>query len=189
MAQFLFFSLPILSRTRFSPLYTRKSSRSPSAAVRPLQPAAPVPFAIAGEPWLKRKPSSRASIPPKGSLHLKLGLELEFVVVRNVVEEVKREMLPNFGDHRRSPAAAAEKILAWLGLELEFVVVRNVVEEVEREMLSNFGDHRRSPELVAGRRRRENVFGGEKCFIYMEQDVRRLERKRPPIDIRLRSNL
>ena len=55
-----------------------------------------------------------------------------------------------------------------LGLELEFVVVRNVVEEVERKMLPNFGDHRRWPELVAGRRcrrsrRRENVFGGEKC--------------------------
>ena len=54
-----------------------------------------------------------------------------------------------------------------LGLELEFVVVRNVVEEVERKMLPNFGDHRRSPELVADRRRwrrrRENVFGGEKC--------------------------
>ena len=51
---------------------------------------------------------------------------------------------------------------------MEFVVVRNVVEEVERKMLPNFGDHRRSPELVAGRyclqsRRRENVFGGEKC--------------------------
>ena len=47
---------------------------------------------------------------------------------------------------------------------MEFVVVRDVVEEVEREMLPNFGDHRRSPELVAGRRRRrENVFGGEKC--------------------------
>ena len=35
-------------------------------------------------------------------------------------------------------------------------------------MLPNFGDHRRSPELDAGRRcrrrrRRENVFGGEKC--------------------------
>ena len=44
---------------------------------------------------------------------------------------------------------------------MEFVVVRNVVEEVERKMLPNFGDHRRSPELVAGRRRRENVFGGE----------------------------
>ena len=55
-----------------------------------------------------------------------------------------------------------------LGLELEFVVVRNVVEEVERKMLPKFGDHRRSPELVAGHRlrrsrRRENVFGGEKC--------------------------
>ena len=32
-----------------------------------------------------------------------LGLELEFVVVRNVVEEVERKMLPNFGEHRRSP--------------------------------------------------------------------------------------
>ena len=36
-----------------------------------------------------------------------LGLELEFVVVRNVVEEVKRKMLPNFGDHRRSPELVA----------------------------------------------------------------------------------
>ena len=50
-----------------------------------------------------------------------------------------------------------------LGLELEFVVVRNVVEEVERKMLPKFGDHRRSPELVASHRRREIVFGGEKC--------------------------
>ena len=48
-----------------------------------------------------------------------------------------------------------------LGLELEFVVVRNVVEEVERNMLPIFGDHRRLPELVAGRRRQENVFNGE----------------------------
>jgi len=45
---------------------------------------------------------------------------------------------------------------------LEFEVVRNVVEKVERKMLPKFGDHRRSSELVAGRRR-ENVFGGEKC--------------------------
>ena len=59
--------------------------------------------------------------------------------------------------------------LLCLGLEFEFVVVRNVVEEVERKMLPNFGHHRRSPKLVAGRRcrwsrrRRENVFCGEKC--------------------------
>ena len=58
--------------------------------------------------------------------------------------------------------------LAWLGLEFEFVVVRNVVEEVERKMLPNFGDHRRSPELVAGRRRRENVFGGKNVRSLME---------------------
>ena len=32
---------------------------------------------------------------------------MEFVVVRNVVEEVEREMLPNFGDHRRSPELVA----------------------------------------------------------------------------------
>ncbi|KAL6185529.1 hypothetical protein ACLB2K_041661 [Fragaria x ananassa] len=32
------------------------------------------------------------------------GLELEFVVVKNVVEDVERKMMPNFGDHRRSPA-------------------------------------------------------------------------------------
>ena len=36
-----------------------------------------------------------------------LGLELEFVVVRNVVEEVERKMLPNFGEHRRSPELVA----------------------------------------------------------------------------------
>ena len=36
-----------------------------------------------------------------------LGLELEFVVVRNVVEEVERKMLPNFDDHRRSPELVA----------------------------------------------------------------------------------
>ena len=39
-----------------------------------------------------------------------LGLELEFVVVRNVVEEVEREMLPNFGDHRRSPELVAGRL-------------------------------------------------------------------------------
>ena len=48
-----------------------------------------------------------------------LGLELEFVVVRNVVEEVERKMLPNFGDHRRSPAAAADA-------EKMFLVEKNV---------------------------------------------------------------
>ena len=32
---------------------------------------------------------------------------MEFVVVRNVVEEVERKMLPNFGDHRRSPKLVA----------------------------------------------------------------------------------
>ena len=36
-----------------------------------------------------------------------LGLELEFVVVRSVVEEVGRNMLPKFGDHRRSPELVA----------------------------------------------------------------------------------
>ena len=38
-----------------------------------------------------------------------LGLELEFVVVRNVVEEVEKKMLPNFGDHRRSPELVADR--------------------------------------------------------------------------------
>ena len=32
---------------------------------------------------------------------------MEFVVVRNVVEEVERKMLPNFGEHRRSPELVA----------------------------------------------------------------------------------
>ena len=54
---------------------------------------------------------------------------------------------------------------------MEFVVVRNVVEEVERKMLPKFGDHRRSPELVAGRRR-ENVFGEEKCEEFNEISFR-----------------
>ena len=36
-----------------------------------------------------------------------LGLELELVVVRNVVEEVERKVLPNFGEHRRSPELVA----------------------------------------------------------------------------------
>ena len=40
-----------------------------------------------------------------------LGLELEFVVVRNVVEEVERKMLPKFGDHRRSPELVAGRRL------------------------------------------------------------------------------
>ena len=49
-----------------------------------------------------------------------LGLELEFVVVRNVVEEVERKMLPNFGDHRRSTAAAGA------AAEKMFLVEKNV---------------------------------------------------------------
>ena len=32
---------------------------------------------------------------------------MEFVVVRNVVEEVERKMLPKFGDHRRLPELVA----------------------------------------------------------------------------------
>jgi len=32
---------------------------------------------------------------------------LEFVIVRNVVEEVERKMLPNFVEHRRLPELAA----------------------------------------------------------------------------------
>ena len=32
---------------------------------------------------------------------------MEFVAVRNVVEEVERKMLPNFGEHWRSPELAA----------------------------------------------------------------------------------
>ena len=40
-----------------------------------------------------------------------LCLELEFVVVRNVVEEVERKMLPKFGDHRRSPELVAGRRL------------------------------------------------------------------------------
>ena len=36
-----------------------------------------------------------------------LGLELEFVIVMNVVEEVERKMLPNFGDHQRLPELVA----------------------------------------------------------------------------------
>ena len=32
---------------------------------------------------------------------------MKFMVVRNVVEEVERKMLPNFGDHRRSPELVA----------------------------------------------------------------------------------
>ena len=42
---------------------------------------------------------------------------MEFVVVRNVVEEVERKMLPNFGDHRRSPELVTEKM---------FLVEKNV---------------------------------------------------------------
>ena len=56
-----------------------------------------------------------------------LGLELEFVVVRNVVEEVERKMLPNFGDHRRSPAAAAGGAAA----EKMFLVEKNMRSLIE----------------------------------------------------------
>ena len=47
---------------------------------------------------------------------------MEFVVVRNVVEEVERKMLPNFGDHRRPPAAASDGAAA----EKMFLVEKNV---------------------------------------------------------------
>ena len=49
-----------------------------------------------------------------------LGLELEFVVVRNVVEEVERKMLPKFGDHRRSPELVAGRRLRRSRLENVF---------------------------------------------------------------------
>ena len=48
--------------------------RAPTAEII-FSPELLPPAAIAGEPWLKRKPSARASIPPKGSLHLELGKE------------------------------------------------------------------------------------------------------------------
>ncbi|KAL6141570.1 hypothetical protein ACLB2K_059858 [Fragaria x ananassa] len=85
-----------------------ESTPKASTARKVFSPELLPPAAIAGEPWLKKKPSSRAAIPPKGSLHLELGLELEFVVVRNVVEEVERKMLSNFGTMppRRRPRVA-----------------------------------------------------------------------------------
>ena len=46
---------------------------------------------------------------------------MECVVVRNVVEEVEREVLPNFGDHRRSP-----ELVAGGAAEKMFLVVKNV---------------------------------------------------------------
>ena len=50
-----------------------------------------------------------------------LGLELEFVIVRNVLEEVERKMLPNFGEYRRSPAVATGT-----AAEKMFLVGKNV---------------------------------------------------------------
>ncbi|KAL6211208.1 hypothetical protein ACLB2K_016435 [Fragaria x ananassa] len=47
-------------------------------------------------------------------------LELEFVIVMNVVEEVERKMLPNFGEHRRSPAGASA------GADKMFLMEKNV---------------------------------------------------------------
>ena len=38
---------------------------------------------------------------------------MEFVIVRNVVEEVERKMLPIFGEHRRSPDLAAGRRCRW----------------------------------------------------------------------------
>ena len=52
-----------------------KSTPKVLTAQRLPSPELPPPAAIAGEPRLKRKPSSRAAIPPKGSLHLELGKE------------------------------------------------------------------------------------------------------------------
>ena len=46
---------------------------------------------------------------------------MEFVVVRNVVEEVERNMLPNFGDHQRSP-----ELVAGASAEKMFLVEKNV---------------------------------------------------------------
>ena len=51
---------------------------------------------------------------------------MEFVVVRNVVEEVERKMMPNFGDHRRSPELVAGGAAAGTAAEKMFLVEKNV---------------------------------------------------------------
>ena len=52
-----------------------ESTLKVSTAGRVFSPELLPPAAIAGEPWLKRKPSSRASTPLKGSLRRELGKE------------------------------------------------------------------------------------------------------------------
>ena len=51
-----------------------ESTPKASTAENVFSPELLLPAAIAGDPWLKRKLSSRV-IPPKGSLHLELGKE------------------------------------------------------------------------------------------------------------------
>ena len=55
-----------------------------------------------------------------------LGLEFEFVVVRNVVKEVERKMLPNFGDHQRSPGLSPAAAAGGAAAEKMFLVEKNV---------------------------------------------------------------
>ena len=89
----------------------------------------PPPVTIARATWLVGKPSSRTTIPPNDSLPLELGkekcgveilgsfdvfsqlpylgMELVFVLVRKVVEEIERKMLLKFGSYLRSSESVA----------------------------------------------------------------------------------
>ena len=50
-------------------------------AVGVFSPELPPPAAIASKPRFKKFPSSRAAIPPKGSLHLELGKEKSVIEI------------------------------------------------------------------------------------------------------------
>ncbi|KAL6180304.1 hypothetical protein ACLB2K_046968 [Fragaria x ananassa] len=59
-------------RTPKAAVKERSTLKGPTAEVFPSPELRP-PAAIAGEPWLKREPSSHAAIPPNGSFHFELG--------------------------------------------------------------------------------------------------------------------
>ncbi|KAL6228470.1 hypothetical protein ACLB2K_002420 [Fragaria x ananassa] len=120
----LFFLSPSRFPLRTQAFRCSDFSGRPPAAFRPPQNATPVPFGrppTQQPPWIgERSPSSAVrercrprrptaqtffspELPPPATNPGKLGLEFEFVVVRNVVEEVERKFLLKLGDHRRSP--------------------------------------------------------------------------------------
>ncbi|KAL6199453.1 hypothetical protein ACLB2K_029237 [Fragaria x ananassa] len=104
-------------------LISARFSSRPSSAVKPLETATLVPKASpssllhcwigGGSSGAAVRDKSSSKTPPvrircrSNFSFLRSPFELEFVIVRNVVEEVERKMFPNFGEYRRSPELVA----------------------------------------------------------------------------------